>query len=67
VTTVEKVNEGWSENTSQGNLIMKLDFTAEVLLACLNQCGPRGVICRLTHLWALPEKDQTPAVDSGTT
>lgn len=46
---------------------MKPAFTGEVLLACLNQYRPWRAVSRLTHLWALPEKDQTPAVDSGTT
>lgn len=65
--TGEKINEGWSENISQGNLIMKLDSTAEVLLACPKQYGSWGIISRLTHLLALPEIDQRPVVDSGTT
>lgn len=39
----------------------------KVPLTCLKHIRTRGVFSGLTHLWALPEKDQTPVVDSGTT
>lgn len=63
---------GWesrweTENVSQGNRIMKLDAKAGSPSHLAKIVQTMEGISRLTHLSALPEKDQRLAVDSGTT
>lgn len=63
----EKIDERWSENISQGNQIIKYDSKAASPSHLPKRVWPMEGISRLTHLLALPVKDQRLAVDSGTT